>query len=410
MQWSDGKERLDVFGSGTIEFTDDLTDVKSMSDGASLSIRQWIGVVPHTIELKSVDGKIVRSYYVAGMKRPWSDEAQRMLTEKLPAVIRRTGWGAESRVRSILGKKGVAGVLDEIDLLGGDYARRVYFTALVDAAHLDAVSVVPVITKAGADIRSDYDRSQVLQRIARDVPLDQRAGAAYVQATGSMKSDYEKRRALTALLASKSTVQNLTPLVVQTTTTMRSDYDRGEVLRAALARGPAGNIDQADAFWAALDATSSAYEKRRVLMELVDRPSLNVEMRRGLLMATTGIRSDYDRSQVLQAYVKAHGVDSDVRQPFFAAVAALSSDYERRQILQALARREALAPDVRRSAFETIGMMRSDYDRAEALLAFVGSGPMDAAARQAFVAAAERIGSSYEQNRVLAALVRSERR
>jgi hypothetical protein len=54
--------------------------------------------------------------------------------------------------------------------------------------------------------------------------------------------------------------------------------------------------------------------------------------------------------------------------------------------------------------------MSSDYDRAETLLAFVGSQPLDASARAAFVAAAEKIRSSHDQNRVLAALVRSERR
>ena len=54
--------------------------------------------------------------------------------------------------------------------------------------------------------------------------------------------------------------------------------------------------------------------------------------------------------------------------------------------------------------------MSSDYDRAEVLLAFVGAQGIDSANRQAFVSAAERLKSSHDQNRVLAALVRSERR
>jgi hypothetical protein len=54
--------------------------------------------------------------------------------------------------------------------------------------------------------------------------------------------------------------------------------------------------------------------------------------------------------------------------------------------------------------------MSSDYDRAEVLLAFLHAGAVDAATRPAFVSAAERIRSSYDQNRVLAALVKSERR
>jgi hypothetical protein len=55
-------------------------------------------------------------------------------------------------------------------------------------------------------------------------------------------------------------------------------------------------------------------------------------------------------------------------------------------------------------------MMSSDYDRAEVLLAFVGGQRIDASSRAAFVSAAERLKSSYDQNRVLAALVRAERR
>jgi hypothetical protein len=52
--------------------------------------------------------------------------------------------------------------------------------------------------------------------------------------------------------------------------------------------------------------------------------------------------------------------------------------------------------------------MTSDYDRAEVLVAFAPG--VDAGSRQAFVSAAERIKSSHDQNRVLAALVRAERR
>ena len=62
------------------------------------------------------------------------------------------------------------------------------------------------------------------------------------------------------------------------------------------------------------------------------------------------------------------------------------------------------------AAFDIVSLMSSDYDRAEVLLAFVGAQGIDSANRRAFVSAAERIGSSHDQNRVLAALVRSERR
>jgi hypothetical protein len=60
------------------------------------------------------------------------------------------------------------------------------------------------------------------------------------------------------------------------------------------------------------------------------------------------------------------------------------------------------------AVLDVVAHMTSDYDRAEVLLAFVPV--VDAATRPAFVSAAESIKSAHDQNRVLAALVKAERR
>jgi hypothetical protein len=79
-------------------------------------------------------------------------------------------------------------------------------------------------------------------------------------------------------------------------------------------------------------------------------------------------------------------------------------------VLAEVANKGAVAPDVQQAVFDVVSMMSSDYDRAEVLLAFVSGQGVDAGSRQAFVSAAERIRSAHDQNRVLAALVRAERR
>jgi len=66
--------------------------------------------------------------------------------------------------------------------------------------------------------------------------------------------------------------------------------------------------------------------------------------------------------------------------------------------------------EIQQAAFDTVSQMSSDYDRAEILLAFVSAQGIDSASRPAFVSAAGQLKSSYDQNRVLAALVRAERR
>ena len=316
---------------------------------------------------------MTRTYYVAGVKHAWDADANSMLRELLPRLIRNSGVGAESRVKSILAAKGVPGVLAEIELITSDYARRVYFNALIDEARLDASGVMPVLADVGRRIKSDYERGQVLQHIAVRVRLDERASAAYVQAMSGMRSDYERRRALTALMTGSAAVV-----------------------------GPSA--------FQAIDTITSTYERRMVLAELIGRGMLNDDMKRGVLVSARTIRSDYDRREVLTAYINAFGVESAMLVPFFSAVSAFTSDYERRTVLMALAAKKTLLSDVQQAAFDATMSMRSDYDRAETLLAFLNARAVDSASRQAFVDAADRIKSSYDQNRVLAALVKSERR
>jgi len=373
MQFSDNGTRFDVTLHGTITFTDDLTDVLTLSDGGVFTFRDWSGLVPRTVEVRSAGGTLTHAYFVAGLSRPWDDEARRFLATQLPVLVRRSGLGAEARVKSIFEKKGVNGVLEEIDLLGGDYARRLYFIALVDTARLDASSVQPLLARLGQRMTSDYDRRQVLEHVASHVTLDQKGASAYVQAMATMKSDYDQRQALIALLKRNGAVD-------------------GDALLQALSR------------------MKSSYDKRMVLAEIVSRGSLSADAKKSALGAVSDMQSDYDRGQVLTAYVRSFGVEPVVREPFFAAVRSITSDYERRRVLTDVARKGSVQPGVEQSAFEVVSLMSSDYDRAEVLLAFVGGAGIDASSRPAFVSAAERLKSSYDQNRVLAALVRAERR
>lgn len=301
MMWSDNGHKLDVRVHGTIAFTDDLTDVQSLSDGGSLMLRSWSGLVPHTVEITAANGTLTRTYYVAGIKKAWDDEAEKFLATELPILVRSSGLGAESRVRSIFGKKGVKGVLEEIDLLGGDYARRLYLVSLIDVARVDSAGVQPLLDRAGRLITSDYDRRQVLEHVAANVALDRKGAAAYVQAMAAMRSDYDQREALTALIRRHGEVAD------------------GETLMPALAH------------------IKSSYDKRVALEEILARGPMSTDSKKTILTAAAGIPSDYDRRQVLTAYLKRFGVESAVRDEFFTAVRAIKSDYDCAEVLLAAA-------------------------------------------------------------------------
>jgi hypothetical protein len=374
MQWSSNGQRMDVRTHGEITFNDDLTDVEAMPDGGYLKIRDWTSVIPHTVEVTSAGGKLTHEYFVAGLSRQWDDEARRELATDIALLVRRSGLGAASRTRAILEKKGVPGVLDEIDRLEGDYARRVYFQELLKQARFDATSVLPVLQKVKARMTSDYDRRQILTAVLSATPLDARAAAAYMQVVGSMHSDYDRREVLSAVLASTPLPAGVADLALKASGDMHSDYDRRQVLHAAVAGG--ASVEHADTLLPALASMRSSYDKREVLVELIRTGSLGTDARRGVLRAAGELLSDYDRRLVLTAFAKQYGVDAATRDAFFTALKT----------------------------------MRSEYDRAESLLLLVRASAVDASMRPAFVDAAQSLNSTYDQDRVLAALVRSEKR
>jgi hypothetical protein len=337
MHWNDNGSRFDITLNGAIAFTDDLTDVQTLSDGGLFMMRDWSGLVPHTVEIKASGGKLTREYFVGGVSRGWDEEGRRFLASQLPVLVRRSGLGAESRVRSIFAKRGVAGVLEEIDLLGGDYARRLYFVALIDTARPDSAAVVPLLERVSQKMTSDYDSRQVLEHIASSVKLDRRAAAAYLQATSSMRSDYDQRQALSALTKT-------------------------------------GVALDGDAAFQAVAHMKSAYDKRMVLSEIIDRGgALSVDTRRAALKATADMRSDYDRRQVLTQFVRRFDVDAAVRDAFFDAVNAMRSDYDRAEVLLAIVGRAGVDPATRTALVAAAEQLGSSYDQNRVLAAIVKS-------------------------------------
>src|SRR5438132_1641258 len=130
--------------------------------------------------------------------------------------------GARERTERILARQGVNGVLDEIDKLEGDYARRAYVTALFKAKTLDASEMSRALTAAASTMKSDYELTETLRAAAPVAATQEKLARLYVDATTRMRSDYEHRRALTSLLKADRAAPTVPDLVAASTSTMRS--------------------------------------------------------------------------------------------------------------------------------------------------------------------------------------------
>lgn len=339
MSWSDGTSHLDVNIRGEISFTDDLTDVQSISDGGSLKIRDRSAIVPYTVEIRSRDGKITREYFVGGLSRPWGPEAQRLLAAKIVILVRQFGLGADARVQSILSKKGVAGVMEEIGLLTGDYARRLYFVSLIERAKLDARTVVPVLQQAGERMTSDYDRRQVLEHVASRVTLQEPATTAYVAVVAKMRSSYDRRVVLAQLIEHNALSTEAKRSMLGVVPTINSDYDRRQVLTAYLSRyGVESSVREP--FGAAVRSIKSNYDRRQVLTQIATKGRVAPDVQQVAFDLVGAMSSDYDRAEVLLAFVNAGAIDPAVRPAFVSAAESIHSSHDQNRVLAALVRSE----------------------------------------------------------------------
>ena len=128
-----------------------------------------------------------------------------------------------------------------------------------------------------------------------------------------------------------------------------------------------------------------------------------------MLVSGSGVDSDFEAASFLLQLVKQQPIEGTLRAPFFRAVESIGSAFERGRVLQAVAKRPDASPDTIMAVLRAAAGMSSSFEVSQVLMAVAAEHPVAGPARDAYIDAAEKLGD-FEQGRVLAALVRSERR
>ncbi len=393
--------------TGQVEFTDDDRDVKELVSGASLTISERRGLVIRTIRVKGAsDGGIERSFYVNGEKRPFGEQARRMMADLLPDLIRESGAGAPGRVRRILGKRGAAGVLEEIRRIRGDGVQRIYFEELLTAGSLGAGDMRELLRQVAYALSSDAEKGRVLARVAESHLQDATLIAPYLSAASTISSDSEHRRALTVLL-DRPLPASARAEVCRNARQISSDSERARLL-IEFAERQAIEGSVAGAYFRAVEGISSDSEKRRVLAVLLRPMRPSGEIVRHLVRAAGTISSDSEKGTVLTAAAQA----ADGEPPQVAIVRAagtISSDSEHRRVLTAVL--ETKSGRAKQPVIEVLRSVRaisSDAEKRRALERAADVCPDDDAVFEEYLAALNTIGSRGEYTRAWSALAARE--
>ena len=406
--WSDNGRKVEVSYRGDIEFTDDDLDVKRLSPGGYLRIKDGgrFGT-NNSIEFRADgNGATERHFWVDGRERPFEPEGRKWAAAVLPKFIRQSGIGAPARVTRIMKSGGATAVLAEISRLEGSFVRRIYFNELFKQPGLSSASIQQALTQAGREIDSDFELASLLISSNRLVN-DDGARRAYLDAARTIESDFELRRVLASIVKAGPLNPAVAAGVLDVSGSIGSDFEQASLLAEFAANQPIDAV--AAAYFKALSGVSSSFEHRRALNAVVKRGDLSEAARSAALESAATIDSDFELASFLLEFLKTTGVEKGERTPFFRALSSIASDFERGRVLQALARRSDISDETVLEILRSTETMSSDFERGRVLITVASSHPLSRAGRDAYIDAAEKLGN-FEQGKALAALVKNERR
>jgi beta-lactamase regulating signal transducer with metallopeptidase domain len=407
--WSNNGEKLEVKYDGEIEFTDDDSDVKRLSPGGMLRIRDGSLIGGRTVEFNADgSGTITRRYFVGLLERPFEPEGRQWLHQALPRFIRQTGIGAPARVARFLKSGGVPAVLTEISRIEGSFGKRAYFKALLAQGTLDAATLRQVLAQASREIDSDFELASLLIGSADTFLKDESVRAAYFDAARSIESDFEMRRVFSSALKQGPVSSAVLAGILDASRQIDSDFEEASLLAQIAKLQPLDGTTRAP-FFAALATVGSDFEHRRVLTALADRADQPVEVVVSMIESGGKIESDFEAASFLAHVAKQHSIDGPLRAPFFRAVETIESAFERGRVLKAVTARGNLPKETLVDVLRSARGMNSGFETSQVLQAVASGHTLTGEARDAYIDATEKLGD-FEQGRALAALVRSERR
>ena len=152
---------MDIEMRGTVEFTDNDSDIKTISNDGYFRLEQSSNGPARTYLVRPGSNGVERLYSVGGASKALDADGRAWLARVLPEVIRESAIGAPERVKRILRQQGPGGVLAEVNKIRSDHSRRVYLENLLDYGSLNPENLRESM-RLGRKISSDGEKASLL--------------------------------------------------------------------------------------------------------------------------------------------------------------------------------------------------------------------------------------------------------
>jgi beta-lactamase regulating signal transducer with metallopeptidase domain len=297
----DHEQGLNVRIDGDITFSDDETDVRQLSDQATLE--QTLQGHTRRIQFQHEGmAGVTRQYKLDGQVRPLDADARAWLARLIPQVLRATGWHARERLARIRARGGVAAAIDEIERAPAGFARSTYLETFAEMGPVDAAALsrLLAVTKT---VDGDFERSQAYLALLRRQQFDAGQLSSLLNDLGSIDGDFEKQqvleRAATRLAPLLEASPGLAEAYVQAARPIRGAFERSNALVALIDTGHLGRSGYAAVLQAVPDM-GSGIEACNVLVAVASAMPADADLIRQYRRAARGL-DDVERGQAEKA-------------------------------------------------------------------------------------------------------------
>jgi hypothetical protein len=341
-EWTDDGWRRRVEIQGKAEFPEDYSDVIGLSEGGFVRLEEDLNGQSSRLEVRrDQSGQLIRRYFVNGESRALDENGKKWVADLLLTAVRQGAIDADGRVKTLMRKRGVAGVLEEITSIKSDHAKRIYFQALLKNESLNRVDLQHVAEALRTQIRSDYEKANLLKNSADVFLADSSVSKSFFQAVTTIDSDYEQRQLLSALLKKNNLNEAVLAQMLGSLATISSDYEKANLLKQG-ADFFLGRSSLSNGFFKAVSTVNSDYEHRLILSALLKKNNLTPTVLAQMLDSVATISSDYEKATFLLEASRLYTGDANLRNAFLRATETIKSEYERGRVLSALLRNKQI--------------------------------------------------------------------
>ena len=398
---NDGLHVREMRTRGDVHFTDDETDVQSVSADGIFSYEESYGFASRRYEVTSgSSGQMTRRYLVDGRDKPFDADAKAWLRAALPDLLRESGIDAADRVRRIFKQGGAPAILADIAKIHSDGTKKLYIGELLLIAKLNADQLQTVL-RVVRGMNSDGEKASVLIFLAPNTLKDNLRDFAF-EALKTIHSDGEKRRVLTQFISHDASRGTLT-LAARAAADINSDGEKAAVL-VDLAAYLRNSADLSRPFFRAAESIHSDGERARVLLAVMasagEQPYMLIEA----VHTSESISSDGEKARVLVHAVGYWKEDDLLRRVWFESARTVHSDGEKARALTSLIGRGGLSDRSFIEAVHCAAGIHSDGEKARVLVAIAAHSTGKSDVRDEIITAAGSIHSDGEHRRVMTAI------